>query len=134
MPSAARIYKKIAAKLDIDIKKSEFIGEALFVVSRDNGKELKFIYYWKIIAQYLQLKRIVAGAGNTMGLAAAKVGWVPHSSENISELKKNLSHWDATDHRIKQGSLSFWKKRIGYHYRLNKLRLKALRDFNFYYR
>jgi hypothetical protein len=132
-PQRLGYIKKIATKLNIDTKKAEFIGEALFVVSRDSGKEDKFIYYWKKIADYLQLKKIVAGAGNTMALAAVKAGWTPFSSDNITELKNNLDHWSATNYRQKQGLWTFWKKRISYHYRLNKLRLKALRDFNFYY-
>ncbi len=124
--------KNLAHKLNVSLENTNWIGEALFIVTKDNGKEEEFFALWKKMAIYLELRGMHAGEGNIMGLAAAKVGW--EVSKNEWEILKDLvKHLEASKDSFK---LTFWQqliKRIGYHYRLNKNRLLALADFNFYY-
>ena len=70
-----KYIKHLADKLDLDINKVKWIGESLFIVSKDNGKEQEFIDIWGKLASYLELRGMHGGEGNIMGLAAAKVGW-----------------------------------------------------------
>jgi hypothetical protein len=67
--------KKVSQKLDIDVDTSQWIGESLFIVTKDQGKEEEFLLLWKRLANYLELKGMNSGEGNIMGLAASKVGW-----------------------------------------------------------
>ena len=124
--------KNVARKLNISLESANWIGEALFIVTKDQGREQEFFTLWKKIARYLELRGMHAGEGNIMGLAAAKVGWQVHKNE-WEILKDLVKHLDASRNSRK---LTFWQqltRRIGYHYRLNKNRLFALRDFSFYY-
>jgi hypothetical protein len=68
-----------------------------------------------------------------MGLAAAKAGWQARSEE-WQKLKGAVTHQDASDIPYKRSFLDKQVRRIRYHWRLNKARLLALKDFNFYYR
>lgn len=123
----------VANKLNISLDNVSWVGESLFIISRDNGKEIEFLKQWGKIGNYLELKGIHSGEGNAIGLAAAKIGWtVNHASWD--EIKGVTNHLDAS---YEQKSITFWenlKRRIGYHYRLNVTRLQALNDFDFYYR
>ncbi|MGB3514636.1 MAG: hypothetical protein WBA93_36590 [Microcoleaceae cyanobacterium] len=132
------ILQKLADKLNISdelFNNSSWIGEALFILARDNGKEIEFLKTWGKMSRYAELKGMHAGEGSLMGLAAAKVGWVINSdSQGWQKLSQISQHWDASRSKPKP---TFWnklQKRIGYHYRLNKTRIMALRDFQFYYR
>ncbi|NEQ72301.1 MAG: hypothetical protein F6K23_03935 [Okeania sp. SIO2C9] len=132
--------KKVADKLHISeesFNNASWIGESLYAIVRDEGREIEFLETWGKIATYMELKGFHVGDGNLMGLAAAKVGWNVNStvdSEAWQKLDRVRKHWDASHSRPKT---KFWDKlgkRIGYHYRLNKTRIMALKDFEFYYR
>ncbi|NEP90615.1 MAG: hypothetical protein F6K18_29465 [Okeania sp. SIO2C2] len=134
--SSLPILKKLADKLNISddsFNNSSWIGESLFIIVRDNGKEIEFLETWGKVSRYAELKGMHAGEGSLMGLAAAKVGWVINSEawEKISGITQ---HWDASRSKSKVTSWDNLQKRMGYHYRLNKTRIMALRDFKFYYR
>lgn len=131
-PERLRHIEKVAGKLDLDLEKAEYIGESLMIFGLDEGKEQEFLDYWGIIGRYLELKGIHAGSGNAIGLAALKVGWEVKKTSDWETLHKLASHFDAS-HSIKRTKLQQLKRRLGYHYRLNKTRLEALEDFKFYY-
>ncbi|QLE56035.1 hypothetical protein [Nostoc sp. TCL26-01] len=123
---------KAAANLNLEIETVNYVGECLFIIARDEGKEIEYLKYWATIGRYLELRGIHAGSGNAMGLAAAKVGWNV-AKDGWEEVKNVIKHLDAS-YTNKQTVWDFWKRRLGYHYRLNKARLAALREFDFYYR
>lgn len=122
----------IAAKLSIPLETVTYVGESLFVVSRDGGKEQEFIEHWGSISRYLELRRVYAGAGISMGLAAAKVGWQP-MMDNWDAINEARHHTDASYSGQPRTMLQQLKYRLKYHYRLNKTRLMALNNFSFYY-
>ncbi|HBE17923.1 MAG TPA: hypothetical protein DEG17_17660 [Cyanobacteria bacterium UBA11149] len=132
-PERLLSLKTVAKKLNISIDDVSWVGESLFIISRDNGKEIEFLKQWGKIGNYLELKGIHSGEGNSIGLAAAKIGWTVNHA-NWDEIKAVTNHLDAS---YNQSSITFsdnLKRRIGYHYRLNVTRLQALSDFDFYYR
>jgi hypothetical protein len=130
LPSIA----KVAQKLNIDYENAVWVGESIFAVTRDGGKERDFLHYWEQIGRYFELHKIYAGEGNAVGLAAAKVGWTPLKSEAWQTLKSLWHHFDASSQRLEPSMLKFWQRRLAFHYRLNLERVKALEDFNFYFR
>lgn len=58
---------------------SGWIGEVLFIIVRDNGKEIEFLEIWGKIFKYVELKGMYVGEGSLMGLVVIKVGWVINS-------------------------------------------------------
>ncbi|HEY9651561.1 MAG TPA: hypothetical protein V6C95_12910 [Coleofasciculaceae cyanobacterium] len=132
-PERLEIIEKVANKLSVQLDDARWIGESLFVVSQDNGKEIEFINIWGKIGDYLELKGIHAGSGNAIGLAAAKVGWTIHEDQ-WQTLRNVTQHLDASYEKKAKPFVESWQRRLGYHYRLNLARLKALKEFNFYYR
>jgi hypothetical protein len=126
---------RVSEKLGIPSEQVNWIGESLFIVTRDGGKEQEFLHFWGKIALYLEMKGMHSGEGSIMGLAAAKVGWTVDISEAWLILKNKSNHLDASyQPPIKK---DFWQplqKRLGYHYRLNLARLNALKNYDFYYR
>jgi len=126
--------RAIAQKLDLEINNAIWLGESLFAVTRDQGREQEFLRVWSQVARYLQLRGIHAGEGHAIGLAAAKVGWQPQETDSWLQLSALWNHFDASR---KQKTTTQWQKlqrRLAYHYRLNLERLKACRNFDFYYR
>jgi hypothetical protein len=134
LPESLETCKQLASKLDQPdlLDKAKWIGDSLYVVARDEGKEIDFLKTWEIIVSYLELKGQHINDGNIMGLAVAKIGWNVHN-EGFEQLTQITNHLDASFNRPPQ---TFWdtlKMKVGYHYRLNKARLAALRNFAFYY-
>ncbi|BAY39105.1 hypothetical protein NIES2111_34550 [Nostoc sp. NIES-2111] len=123
--------RQVAKNLNINLETSNYIGESLFIIARDGGKEIEYLKYWEKIGRYLELRGIHAGEGNTMGLASAKVGWTV-AKDGWEQVRNATKHLDAS-YTNKQTTWDAWKRRIGYHYRLNKTRIVALTEFNFYY-
>jgi hypothetical protein len=125
---------KVSEKLGISSEGVKWIGESLFIVTRDEGKEQEFLEWWGKIALYLEMKGMHSGEGSIMGLAAAKVGWTVDTSEAWLILKNKTNHLDASyQSPVKK---DFWQpiqKRLGYHYRLNLARLNSLKKYDFYY-
>ena len=129
-------FKKVASKIDLQdssLENALWIGESIYVIARDEDKELEFFRLWGMIANYMELKGLHPGDGNIMGLAAAKVG-MKVSSEGWDELSQARKHLDASFNRPCQTFWELWKSRLGYHYRLNRSRIQALKHFDFYYR
>jgi len=124
---------RVASKLEIDVESARWIGESLFIVTRDQGKEAEFFRLWGLIGRYLELKGMHSGEGNVMGLAAAKIGWEIEKTETWQSLVDIKKHLDAS-HQRNLNSLEKLQRRIAYHYRLNREKIQALRDFDFYYR
>jgi hypothetical protein len=124
----------VAKKLGISSEEVNWIGESLFIVTRDGGKEQEFREFWGKIALYLEMKGMHSGEGSIMGLAAKKVGWTVDTSEALLLLNNYRKHLDVSSQSAQK---SFWQslqKRLGYHYRLNLARLNALKNYDFYYR
>ena len=127
------LYSLLASKLNISLDGANWIGESLYIITKDDGKEKEFLKAWDIIAKYMELHGFHGGDGNAMGLAAAKVNLnINLNQEPYISLRKITKHQDAS--YIKKSFLEKWNLRINYHYRLNKARLLALKDYNFYYR
>jgi len=125
---------KVAKKIGVDIESADWIGEAVFVVTKDGGKEQEFLKFWGQIGRYLELNKIHAGSGNAIGLAAAKVGWIPRKSDAYLHLNSLWNHFDASQQRRAPSLRQRLRRKAAFHYRLNLERFKALQDFEFYYR
>jgi hypothetical protein len=132
-PERLERIKRIATKINLDLEQADFIGESLLIIAKDNGKEQEFLRQWGLIGKFLELRGIHAGSGNIIGMAALKVGWKASRNLTFEQIKKATTHLDAS-HSIKRSSWEQLKRRIAYHYRLNKARILALKDFDFYYR
>lgn len=135
-PQSIELIKTVANKLNIIVDDAQFIGESMYVITRDGGREKEFFKYWGTIGNYFEMNGMFSGEGNAMGLAAARVGWTINRSEGWENINKIRKHLDASYGRK---HLPFWhledlKQRFAYHYRLNKTRLAALSDFDFFYR
>lgn len=132
-PERLESLRKLASKLDLPFEKVNYVGESLFVITRDSGKEIEFFNYWGRVGRYLEFQGIHGGEGNAMGLAAAKVGWTIHR-DGWQTVKQATQHIDASYMLTPSSSWDKWKLRLSYHYRLNFARLTALNDFEFFYR
>lgn len=126
--------KDVAAKLNIPIDKVNWIGESLFVVTREEGKEKEFLQMWDKITSYLELKGMHSGEGTVMGLAANKIGWNVTKTDSWETLNKLTQHLDASTQRSKPSIWQNLQRRLTYHYRMTKAKIVALQDFDFYYR
>lgn len=134
-PKSLDFLRKTASKLGITPniwEQVKWVGESIYVITRDNGKEIEFLETWGIIVDYLELNNLHLNDGNIMGIAAAKVGWTIHK-EGWREINQIRKHLDASYNRPVMNFWQSWQQRFGYHYRLNRLRLKALKNFKFYY-
>ncbi|KZL49307.1 hypothetical protein A2T98_13510 [Nodularia spumigena CENA596] len=131
-PERLQPLQKVASHLNIDLQTVTYIGESLFIITRDNGREVDYLKYWAMIGRYLELRGIHAGAGNAMGIAATKVGWTI-SQDNWQEIKDVIHHTDASYSNKQKSSWEKLQRRIGYHYRLNLARIMALKNAKFYY-
>lgn len=130
-PERLEHLKKVASKLNLTLEDTKYIGESLFVIARDEGREVEFFKQWGIIGRYLELKGIHSGEGNTMGLAAAKVGWSV-KSDDWQAVRQIINHLDASGINSQQTFWDKWKMRLGYRYRLNLAKVAALKDFDFF--
>lgn len=131
-PARLKPITKVASKLDINIDQAEFIGESLVIITQDQGREQEFLKLWGLIGKYLELNGVHAGEGNTIGLAISKMGW-KINEDGWQQIRDVVKHLDASHDRSQLSSWDKFKKRFGYHYRLNRARLVALKEFNFYY-
>jgi hypothetical protein len=133
-PERLSRLQKIATKLALDLTQSQFVGESLIIISRSQNQAQEFINWWGKIGTYLELRGIHAGSGNIIGLAALKTGFTIQKTPNWEKLNQVRQHLDASYNRQPQSQWQQLQRRLMYHYRLNKTRLIALQDFNFYYR
>lgn len=127
-------FQKLADKLNVDLSQINFVGESLFSVSASYELGSEFIKQWDLIARYLQLHGIHAGEGNAMGMAAAKVGLEVKKSPWLESLNRVRQHVNASERQSKHSSFQQLRRRFDYHHRLNRARISALKDYEFYYR
>lgn len=132
-PERLSHFQKLAHKLDVNLNEVSFVGESLFSISADCDLGSKFIQQWDLIARYLQIHGIHAGEGNAMGMAAAKVGLEVKKSSWLESLNKIRQHVNASENQSKPSSFQQLGRRFDYHYRLNRARISALKDCEFYY-
>ncbi|MDX2213399.1 MAG: hypothetical protein SFY66_08930 [Oculatellaceae cyanobacterium bins.114] len=132
-PERLSAVEKVAAKLDINPKDVTYVGESLFVVRKNQGKEREFLKYWGMIGRYLELQNVHAGSGIAIGLAAFKAGFPIIHDQQIDEIDNARKHIDASYQKKGRTRWEKISRRMGYHYRLNKTRLLALTNFSFYY-
>lgn len=67
-------FQKIASRYGIEIEGCKFINEWIFVVCRDGNEDI-FLQSWREIRDILERKRIFAGEGAAIGMAARIAGW-----------------------------------------------------------
>lgn len=134
-PGRLTLFRELARKLKVNLDEVSWVGEALLILKPDQGKELAFLDAWGRIARYLELRGIHAGEGNSIGLAAAVSGLRLNTNPGLRHWLDSFQHLDAS-HQAKQApSLSQGlKRRLKFHWRLNKARVQALKDFEFYYK
>lgn len=156
-----KFYKKMARKVGLDIETDRvmYLNEFLFVVTRDDGKELEFLKYWDKLAIYSALNGHFEDPGFPIGMAAKKAGlelrldrmdgldFFDDRVEKIriskgqSDLASKKEYFDA-QYRIENSQRPFLQKMIGkirktvdFYYRSIRLNIvTALEDFNFYHR
>jgi hypothetical protein len=125
---------KVAEKLNISLESTSYIGEALCAVSAEGDKTVEFIKQWGIIGSYLELHGIHAGEGNAIGLAAAKAGLAIANPVWLQAINQSRIHLDASNKSTAIPKPTWgMKRKLGYHYRLNRSRLLALQNFAFFY-
>jgi hypothetical protein len=132
-PERLAAISNVGSKLNLNLEEVEYVGESLFIITRDQGREMEFLQIWGVIGRYLELKGIHSGEGNSMGLAAAKVGW-KINTDGWETIKQSTKHLDASHMSNQMNRWDKFQKRLAYHYRLNQAKLMALQNFNFYYR
>lgn len=129
-------YQKVAEKLDLDFDNAPYLGEFIFAVSRFQDREKDWIEQWGKIGRYLELHKIHGADGPAMGLAIMKSG-ISYSATDWASLMETeyLNHlkFSSGKKRIQKSKLEKLRFKLNYHYRLNKARLIALQDFDFYY-
>ncbi len=133
-PQDVEKVKKLANKINVDPEKVQWIGESLFMLGGADGKEEEFLKSWGLMANYLEMRGMHGGEGSILGLAAAKLGWEVEITESWRQIAQVFNHLDASATRAAPSWWASTRKRLGYHYRLNKTRLLTLRDYDFYYR
>jgi hypothetical protein len=155
-----KILEQIAQKLDINLEdiNIQFVMEMLFIVTRQDGRELDFLKYWETIALYCELNGFYGAEGYAIGLAAAKAGmpvrwdamdgidyfkdWIEKQKIKKGQAKadEKLTYFqqhEAIEYRKRhflKKVVSKLNKKIGYYYRYFSLRIATISDFNFYYR
>lgn len=125
---------KLAEKLKIDIDLASYVGESLFSISADRERASIFIQEWDRIARYLELHGIHAGEGNAIGLAAAKAELQVTRPSWLEDIDRVRQHMDVSHSGSMRTRWDRLGQKLDYHYRFNKARIRALKDFNFYYR
>jgi hypothetical protein len=119
-----QLMNKVAKELNIPLEKAKLIHESLYMVTRDNGRELEFLKQWDILAKTLELKGYTSSDGYLMGMAAQQVGWNINNQgwENV----KNLTNHFFADDRKPKSIIKKFKRKISYSYRLNRARLTQM--------
>ena len=151
------LLRKVAQKLGLKLEDISFVHECLFVVARDQGKELEFLDQWAKISAYLEMWGHCRGEGSTIGLAAAKVGLsirrdelesicffkdklAPSTQMSLSaqnqraQLLEQQKALEYPDRSIFIRVIGKLRMIIHYQRRLMGLRLRALKNIEFYYR
>lgn len=77
-PARRPAFEQLALHLFGDVKALEsarWCSEALFTVTKDGGREEKFLEAWAIAAEFLKSREVFTGEGGVIGLAAKYAGW-----------------------------------------------------------
>ncbi|HLO51746.1 MAG TPA: hypothetical protein VK211_25260 [Kamptonema sp.] len=141
LPGRKEVIYKLAKKLGLSLEQVSFVQESLFVIARDNGKEIQFIEEWGKIGRFFEVQKVKTKDGNPIGLATTRVGWNIRSDgwQELDQIREHsFAHWDWQKNQVR----TFWDKVLDklhvdhwqYLYRLLKAQLIALLNFNFYYR
>jgi hypothetical protein len=123
-----KLMQNVANQFKIPLEKAKLIHESLYIITKDEGRELEFLKQWDILAKTLELKGYTSSDGFIMGMAAQKVGW-SINNYGWENLKSLTNHFFANDRKQK----SFWKRlkeKINYSYRLNRDRLTHILHLN----
>ncbi len=153
-----QLIGKISQKLNLDLEQVNFVSEFMFVVTKDSGKEMKFLELWEKIGNYFELNGVYDSEGSVMGLAAAASGLPIRHHEmpeieffndkidaiRIKKRQVNAAHLQAYFENHKQKAYrerSLFEKvtaRIGkflrHFYALARLQVATLKNFAFYYK
>jgi GT2 family glycosyltransferase len=73
-PSNVAGFREAARRTGSPIDEALWIGESIYVLARQGGRERRFIEEWGVLARLLDDAGFKGGEGNVMGLAAAKAG------------------------------------------------------------
>jgi hypothetical protein len=114
----------LAGKLGIDLARSRWVGEAMFVVREDRGREKAFVQTWKKLARYWDIHRLSAKDGTLIGLSAASVGWDIADSHR-RDLDECLDHFDAHKRTV-DTNYGLFKKKWDYRSRIWRTKLSSL--------
>ena len=156
------LIKRLAQKKRIDINNNtKYLNEAIFAVTKDNGKEKEFLKLWSQMANYLELRRFGIGEGITIGLAASKAGLKIHfrSKKNFEQIKyfkdRHVMYELSKVKKISEEKMKLYKehrkieypqlnlpirffnkvkKELCISYRYARLILRTLKDFDLYYK
>ncbi len=131
-PDRLSLAEKVAKKLGINFDDVSYFGESIIMVSNQDNQAKIFLKNWGKIGRYLELNGIHSGEGIAIGMAAFQVGWPAKKNQDWDTLNYIARHIDAS-RMVQKTAWEKLQQRLGYHYRLNKERLLALKDFDFYY-
>ena len=151
-----KLLRKVSQKLGLKLEEISFVHECLFVVARDQGRELEFLDQWAKISTYLELWGLCRGEGSTIGLAAAKVGLTIRrdelepicffkdklassavnlvAQEQRAQLLAHQKKLEYPDRSLLVRVMGKLRKIVRYQTCLMGLRIATLRNINFYYR
>lgn len=152
------LTEKIAQKFNLDLGKVNFVSEFMFAISKDSGKESKFLELWQKIGNYFELNGVYGSEGSVIGLAAAACGFsIEHDemqqieffNDKIDAIRvkkgqvdpaKLQPYFDNNKQKAypKRSLLQKATNKIGSllrnYYNLVKLRVVSWKDYDFYYK
>ncbi len=152
-----QLTEKIAQKFNLDLEQVNFVSEFMFAVTKDNGKEMKFLQLWEKIGNYFELNGVYGSEGSVIGLAAAACGLsiqhhempnIEFFNDKIDAIRVKKGQVDAAklqayfdNHQQKAfAKRSLLEKATGriakslINFRnTTRLRVATFKDFNFYY-
>lgn len=97
-PSWIPIFDAAAAEIGATPGTAFWIGESIYALARDAGREFAFIEHWGRLAGLLAAEGFRGGEGNVMGLAAVKAG-LPVQRGRWTELDAARRHLNASQAR-----------------------------------
>jgi hypothetical protein len=154
------VLGEISQKLNLALEDPsvQFVMEMLFVVTKQDGREIEFIKHWETIAHYCELNGFYGAEGYAMGLAAAKAGLTVRWDEMTSfvyfkdwvekqKIKKGQATIEKTLIYFRQHEAIEYRRYsilekinrkinqiIGFYCRYFYLKIKTLKNFDFYYK
>jgi hypothetical protein len=132
-PERLHHLNKLAAKLALDLGEVTYVGEALFALTAATAQYQAFVQAWDRIARYLELHGIHAGEGSAIGLAAAHVGLAITQPDWLEQINRDRQHLDVSTQRLTAARSAQLIRRCRYHLRLNRSRIRAIRQLQFFY-